>query len=121
MARESRPPSTLSTLAAAAAIWPAAMATMELMKPVTTWMKDRLVIGQHLSFIRSFQAGNDVEQSRFPATTRPDDYDEFAFRDLKANIVQGVNVLPLLSKPFRHMIDDQLCWRRTLQLFLKRH
>src|SRR6266700_1096921 len=81
----------------------------------------RLIIRQHSSFVRSFQTGDDIEQRRFSAATRPDDDDEFAFLDFERHIIQRMHGLALLVKPFRNVIDDQLGWWRSTKFFLKRH
>ena len=79
----------------------------------------RLIVRQHSSLVRFFQAGDDIEQRRFSAATRPDHDDEFAFLDFERHIVQRVHGLALLAKPFRDMIDNQLRRWRTLQFFLQ--
>src|SRR6266536_4404031 len=81
----------------------------------------RLTVRQHSSFVRSFQTGDDIEQRRFSAATRPDDDDEFAFLDFERHIIQRMPGLALLLKPFRNVIDDQLGWWRSTKFFLKRH
>src|SRR6266550_2005730 len=58
---------------------------------MTTWLQHRLIVGQHLTFIRFFQAGDDVEQCRFPAATRTDNHNELAFSHLERDVVQCMN------------------------------
>src|ERR1700730_12764486 len=84
-------------------------------------MKHWLIISHDASLIRFFQTGNDVEQGRFAATAWSDYDDEFSFGDFEGNIVQRVHGLPFLLEPFRDVLDHELAWRRTLQLFLQRH
>ncbi len=86
-----------------------------------TRREDRLIICQHLTFVRFFQPGDDIEQCGFAATARSDNDDKLALRDLERNIIQRMDRLSLLLKPFRNVVDHEFRRGRTLQLFLERH
>ena len=72
------------------------------------WMKNRLIVRQDLAFVRFLQAGDDVEQRRFAAPAPSDNDDELALRNFERNVVERVDRLSFLLKPFRNMIDNQL-------------
>src|ERR1700732_4261605 len=55
------------------------------------------------------------------ATSRPDEDEELPFRHCERDVVERVDGVPLLLKPFRNMIDNQFRRRRTFELFLERH
>src|ERR1700738_5117823 len=88
---------------------------------MTAGIQHRLVVSHHASLVRDFEAGNDIEQSRFPTAARPHQANELALGDLERDVIERVDALAAGAKPLRDIFHRQLRRWKSLKFLLERH
>src|SRR5512145_1394214 len=68
---------------------------------------DGLAVGLDDATVRLLEAGDNVEQRRFTATTGTDEADELSICNAERHIVEGVHMQRARLEPFRHMFQDE--------------